>query len=227
VGAGGLGAPAAAHLAAAGVGTIGIVDPDVVELSNLHRQLLHGVADLNRPKVASARAALRAIAPDLRVEAIQARVDADSAPRLFSRYDVIVDAVDGSTIKYVVNDAAVALGRPLVHAGVLGFVGQVLVVAPGRSACLRCVFPTPPPPGTLPLCREAGIFGPVAGVIGTLQAAQAIACLVHDVDPAIDQLITYDGLRTRWRTVRVRRRPQCPACHTVRTAAGDWEGVVA
>ena len=215
VGAGALGSPAAAHLATAGVGTIGIVDPDRVELSNLHRQLLHGTADLGRPKVASARERLQRHVPELTVEAIQARVGTANAAPLFARYDFIIDCTDGFPAKFLINDAALQVGTPFSHAGVQGFLGQTLTVLPGRSACYRCVFTAPPPDGAVPSCREAGVLGPVAAIIGTIQATQAVAYLLGSPSLLVDRLLTYDALRTRWRQVRLARNPSCPACAAI------------
>jgi molybdopterin/thiamine biosynthesis adenylyltransferase len=220
VGAGGLGAPAAAYLAASGVGTIGLLDPDHVELSNLHRQLLHRDADVGRSKVASARATLRALAPGIAIEAVPDRLDRHNAARFVAAYDFVIDGSDGFATKFLINDAAVAAGVPFSHGGVTGFLGQTLTVIPGASACYRCLFSAPPAPGDVPSCQEAGILGPVSGVIGTIQAAQAVACLGGGGALLLDRLLTYDALATRWRTVRIRSNPSCPACTRVRAAQG-------
>jgi adenylyltransferase/sulfurtransferase len=212
IGAGGLGAPAAAHLAVAGVGRIGIIDPDRVELSNLHRQLLHRTGDVGRPKVFSARDRLRAVNPDATVEAIQDRLDTRNAERLFGRYHFVIDGSDNLPTKFLTNDAAVAQGTPYSHGGVLGFLGQTMTVVPGHSACYRCLFTAPPPPGEIPSCQEAGILGPVAGLVGIMQAAQAVAFLLGGGGLLLDRLLTYDGIRGLWRTVQVRANPRCPAC---------------
>jgi len=212
VGAGGLGSPAAAHLAAEGVGTVGIIDADLVELSNLHRQLLHGAADLGRAKVASARDGLESIEPGIHIEAIHARLDAHNAGPLFARYDFIIDGSDNFPTKFLINDTALLVGTPFSHAGVVGFTGQTMTVVPGRSACYRCLFSTEPIPGDIPSCQEAGILGPVAGVIGMIQAGQALAWAAAAPDLLVDRLLTYDALDSRWRTVRLRQNPRCPAC---------------
>jgi adenylyltransferase/sulfurtransferase len=225
VGAGALGSPAAAHLAAAGIGTIGIIDPDRVELSNLHRQLLHRPEDLGRPKVQSARARLGAAAPGVAVEAIADRLDVHNARDLLSRYDVVIDGSDNFATKFLVNDTAVALGVPFSHGGVLGFLGQTLTVIPGDGACYRCLFAAPPPAGEVPSCQEAGILGPVAGLIGALQAAQALAVLRGDGPLLVNRLLTYDALRAQWRLVRIRRSSRCPACAST-SAADGREGVL-
>lgn len=223
VGAGGLGSSAAAHLAAEGVGTVGIIDADRVELSNLHRQLLHGIADLGRAKVESARDRLVSIEPGVRIETIHARLDANNASSLFGRYDFIIDGSDNFPTKFLVNDTAVLVGTPFSHAGVVGFIGQTMTVVPGRSACYRCLFTAEPEPGHIPSCQEAGILGPVAGVIGTIQAGQALAWAADAADLLLDRLLTYDALDSRWRTVHLRQNPRCPAC----TAAGSSCSVAA
>lgn len=217
VGIGGLGAPAAAYLAVAGVGVIGIIDPDCVELSNLHRQLLHRTPDLGRPKVASARDRLRALAPHVVVEAVQDRFSAQNAERLVMGYDFVIDGSDNFATKFLVNDVAVAHGRPFSHGGVLGFFGQTLTVIPGQTACYRCLFMAPPPAGEIPTCQEAGILGPVAGTVGTMQAAQAVAFLRGGDGWLPEGLLTYDALRTRWRTVKISPNLQCPACSAFRS----------
>jgi molybdopterin/thiamine biosynthesis adenylyltransferase len=223
VGAGGLGSPAAAHLTAEGVGIIGIIDADLVDLSNLHRQLLHGVADLGRPKVDSARESLESIAPGVRIEAIHARLDPTNAERLFARYDFIIDGSDNFPTKFLVNDTALLVGTPFSHAGVVGFIGQTMTVIPGQSACYRCIFSTEPEPGDIPSCQEAGILGPVAGMIGAIQAGQALAWAGDTPDLLVDRLLTYDALDSRWRAVHVRRNPRCPAC----AASGTSRSVAA
>lgn len=212
VGAGGLGSIAAAHLAVEGVGTIAIVDSDRVDLSNLHRQLLYRQNDIGRPKALSASERLRALQPNLHVEAIHERLDAHNAAQLFTGYDFIIDGSDNFATKFLVNDTAVSLGTPYSHGGVLGFIGQTMTIVPGRSACYRCLFTTPPEPGEIPTCQEAGILGPVAGMIGAIQAGQLLAYARGTDDLLIDRLLTYDGLETRGRIVRLRANPRCEAC---------------
>ena len=211
IGVGALGCAAAETLATAGIGRLALVDPDVVERSNLHRQLLHRTADLGRPKVASAAATLAARHPSLGVETHAVRFDAANAAALAADHACIVDATDGIATKFLINDAAVALGRPLVHAGILRFQGQLMTVLPGASACYRCLFGAPPEEGSIPSCQEAGVLGSLAGTIGTLQAAEAIRIVTGSGALLTDRLLTYDALAGRWRHVRLRRNPACPA----------------
>jgi molybdopterin/thiamine biosynthesis adenylyltransferase len=215
VGAGGLGVPAAAYLAAGGVGTIGIMDPDAIDLSNLPRQILHHTEDLGRPKVLSLRDRLRRISSRVAVDALEERLDASNARRIVARYDFVIDASDNFATKFLINDVAVALRVPYSHGGVLGFLGQTFTVIPGHGACYRCLFSDPPAPGEIPTCRDAGILGPVAGLIGAIQAAQALAVLSGEPDLLIDRLLTYDALQMRWREVRIARNPHCATCSTV------------
>lgn len=212
VGMGALGCPAALQLAAAGVGTLILIDPDRVELSNLHRQSLHRTSAIGMLKVESAAARLRERHPAVHIEPRAAALDAAAMPALCSRADFVIDATDGSAAKYLINDGAVRGHRPFSHAGVIGFLGQAMTVLPGRSACLRCVFPEPPAAGELPSCREAGVIGGIAGVVGSLQAAEAITYLLGETALLTDALLTVDALTGRWRRVRVRRDPHCRVC---------------
>jgi adenylyltransferase/sulfurtransferase len=211
VGAGGLGSPAALYLAAAGVGMLGVVDSDRVELSNLQRQILHGTKALDLPKVTSAQGRLEELNPDVRVIPHALRLDAGSAREVLGGYDVVVEGSDNLATKLVVNDACVALGRPLVAAGILRWDGQLLVVRPGESACYRCVYPRETPEGAVPTCEAAGIVGPVAGVVGSLQAVEALK-LCLGLDPAAGRLLLYDGATAELRAITVRPNPACPAC---------------
>jgi len=212
VGAGGLGSPVALYLAAAGVGTLGILDEESVALSNLHRQILHATADVGRLKTASAEERVRALNPDVTVLAMQARLSASNAQILLSRFDLIVDGSDNFSTRYLVNDACVLLGKPLVHGGVIRMEGQVLTIHPRKSACLRCVFPEPPQTGDVPSCQEAGVLGAAAGVIGSLMAHEALKVLLGIGEPLLDHLLVFDGGRSRFRTVPVRRDLRCAAC---------------
>jgi len=208
VGVGGLGAPAAMALAAAGVGTLILVDPDRVELSNLHRQPLYETADLGRPKVEVAAARLERLHPALHVD----RHEASFTAGHLAGATVVLDGTDSIAAKFLVNDACVAAGIPLVHAGVLGFRVQLLTVLPGQSACYRCVFEEAPPPGDVPSCQEAGVLGPLPALAGALQAAEAIRVVTGVPVAYADRLLAGDLHTGRWRTVPVAARAACPAC---------------
>lgn len=212
VGVGGLGSPSAYYLAAAGVGTLGLVDGDVVELSNLQRQILHSTRDLARPKVESAADRLRALNPDVTVEALGVRLTPRNAVDTIARYDVVVDGTDGFPSKYLVADACHLAGKPYVHAGVLQFAGQAMTVRPGRSACLRCVFPAAPPADAVPTCAQAGVMGALAGLLGTVQALEVIKCLLGAGDLLTNRLLMVDGLSMDFRCIGIRRAPGCPLC---------------
>jgi adenylyltransferase/sulfurtransferase len=212
VGAGGLGSPAALYLAAAGIGTLGLADHDAVELSNLQRQILHGTKDLDRPKVQSGQGRLEELNPEVHVVPHRVRIDAANAREVVAGYDVAVEGSDSPATKLAVNDACVALGRPVVVAGVVGWEGQLLVVRPGQTACYRCVVRSAPPPGTVPACREAGVLGPVAGVMGSLQAVEVLKLCLGQPSPAAGQLLIYDARAASLDTIAVRPDPACPAC---------------
>ena len=213
IGAGGLGSPAALYLAAAGVGTLGIVDPDDVELSNLHRQILHGTADVGRPKVASAAERLEAVNPHVRVEAIRARVEAANAVELMRGWDVVVDGCDNFPTRYASNDACVALGIPNVYGSVWRFEGQASVFAPHLGGpCYRCVNPRAPEPGTVPSCAEAGVLGVMPGLIGTLQALEALKLITGIGEPLVGRLLHVDGAALKFREFQLRCDPECARC---------------
>jgi molybdopterin/thiamine biosynthesis adenylyltransferase len=212
VGVGALGCPAAHHLAAAGIGTLVLLDPDRVEMSNLQRQVLHRVSTIGMLKVDSAAAWVRAHYPAVRVEAPAAALTPDTLPGWFRDAHFVIDATDGATAKFLINDGAVRERRPFSHAGVLGFLGQTMTVLPGQSACYRCLFPEPPPPDEAISCADAGVIGGIAGVIGSLQAAEAIKYLSGDGELLTDRLLTYDALTGRWRHIRLPRNPRCPVC---------------
>lgn len=212
VGAGGLGSPAALYLAAAGVGTLGVCDDDRVDLTNLQRQVIHATVDLGRPKAASAAERLRALNPEIRVVEHPERFRAANAPGILTGYDAVVDGSDTFTSKFLVNDACAAAGRPHVFAGILGFEGQLLTVIPAAGPCYRCFFRVPPPPGSVPTCAQAGILGPVAGVLGSLQALEVLKLLLGVGEPAAGRLVLFDGLGLTWREVVIHRDPGCPAC---------------
>jgi molybdopterin-synthase adenylyltransferase len=212
VGIGGLGSPAALYLTAAGVGTVGLCDPDRVDLSNLQRQVIHSTLDLGSPKVDSAARKLRALNPDVLVRAHPGLLTAENALRLFEQYDFIVDATDNFQAKFLINDAAYFADRPFCHAGVLRFAGQLLTVRPRQTACVRCLFESPPPPGSVPSPAEAGVFGPLPGVFGALQAVEALKCLLG-IEPLLTNVVlTFDALRPGFRHVELHKNPRCPLC---------------
>lgn len=214
IGAGGLGSPAALYLAAAGVGRLGVVDPEAVALSNLHRQVLHATADIGHPKVASASRRLSALNPEIEIVTRRERLTPENALALIQGHDVVLDGSDNFTTRYVVNDACVLAGTPLVYGGVVHVQGQVLTIRPGVSACFRCVFPEPPAMGAVPSCQDAGILGTVAGVIGVLMAHEALKLLGGFGTPLTDRLLVFEGRASRMRDVPVRRDPACAVCGT-------------
>ena len=214
VGAGGLGSPAALYLAAAGVGRIGIVDPDVVDLSNLQRQILHDSAAIGMPKTVSAQARLAGINPHVHVEPIRDALTSANALDIVADYDVVVDGTDNFKTRYLTNDACVLLGKPNVYGSVLRFEGQASVFGTVDGPCYRCLFPEPPPPGLVPTCAEAGVLGVLPGLVGTVQATEAIKLLLGTGETLAGRLLLIDALRMAFRTVRVRRDPECPACGT-------------
>ena len=209
---GGLGSPAALALARAGIGELGLVDPDVVEVSNLHRQPLYGDGDLGRAKVDVAAERLRAIAPTVHVTTWRERFPEGAAAGALPRYGVVLDGTDSIAAKFAVNDAAVAAGVPLVHAGVLGFRAQLMTVLPAITACYRCVFEDAPPPGEVPSCEEAGSLGPTAALAGALAAAEAVRLLTGAGASYADRLLVIDTLGGRHRSVPIGRRPHCRTC---------------
>jgi adenylyltransferase/sulfurtransferase len=213
VGAGGLGSPAALYLVAAGIGTLGLVDSDQVDLSNLQRQILHSTLDLGRDKVDSAQEKLSHLNPEVEIRAYKARLDEKNAADLFAPYDFIVDGSDNFTTKFLVNDVAVLLGKPFSHAGILRLEGQTMTVLPGKSACYRCLFKEPPPPGEIPSCQQAGILGAVAGTMASIQATEAIKYLIGMEDELLtDRMLKYDAKELKFRTVPLSRDPECIAC---------------
>ena len=212
VGAGGLGSPAALYLAAAGIGTIGIIDADHVDLSNLQRQVLHSTKDLERPKVFSAQDRMQELNPDVQVIPYPIRLGALNAREIIGSYDLVIEGSDNFPTKFLVNDACVMLGKPLVMGGILRFDGQMLVVLPKRGPCYRCVFREPPPPGLIPSCQEAGLLGAVAGVLGTLQAVEGLKILLGVGEPSSGSILFFDALEGNFKAVSVRRDPDCPVC---------------
>lgn len=212
VGAGGLGSPAALYLAAAGVGTLGIVDFDRVELSNLHRQVLFGDADLGREKAPVAARRLAELNPDITIEPLTERLQESNVRQTIERYDVVVDGSDNFATRYMVNDACVELERPDVFGSVLRFEGQLGVFALPDGPCYRCLFPEPPPPGVVPSCAEGGVLGALPGVIGSLQALETIKLLLGAGEPLVGRLLVCDGLSMRFREIAIARDPGCPVC---------------
>lgn len=212
VGAGGLGSPAAMYLAAAGVGTLGVVDFDAVDESNLHRQLLHGTSDVGRPKVESARDRLTDINPNVQLETFAVALSSSNAMEIISGFDLVVDGSDNFPTRYLVNDACVVSGIPCVYGSVERFEGQVAVFGAPDGPCYRCLFREPPPPGLVPTCAEAGVFGVLPGLIGTLQATEVIKLLAGVGETLTGRLLIVDAKRMRFRTIEVRRDPECPVC---------------
>src|SRR5487761_2119039 len=212
LGAGGLGSPAALYLAAAGVGTVGIIDMDVVDASNLQRQILHNLERVGMRKVDSARKTLEAINPDLTVLTYDTRLGADNILDIIDGYDVIVDGTDNFPTRYLVNDAALLKRIPVVHGSIFRFEGQITVFNPYVGPCYRCMIPEPPPAELAPSCAEAGVLGVLPGIVGSIQAVEAIKLLLELGDPLVGRLLTYDALDQSFRTFKVRRDPACPAC---------------
>jgi molybdopterin/thiamine biosynthesis adenylyltransferase len=212
LGAGGLGSPAALYLAAAGVGTLGVVDPDVVEVSNLQRQILHQTKGVGTPKVDSAEAAIRGLNPDVRVVKFQERLTSANVDRIFAGYDVIVDGCDNFPTRYLVNDASVMKRIPVVHGSIFRFEGQVTTFVPFEGPCYRCLYPEPPPAHLAPSCQEAGVLGVLPGLIGVIQATEAVKLLLKKGDPLAGRLLQYDSLGMKFREFKLRRDPGCPLC---------------
>ena len=212
IGAGALGSPAALYLAAAGVGVIGIADLDVVELSNLQRQIIHHSIDLGTPKVDSAKRKMEAVNPDVRVVTHQTWVGAENILEIIRDYDFVIDGTDNFAAKFLINDACVMAGIPYSHAGVLHFIGQTLTVLPNRSPCYRCVFPEPPPPNSIPTCSQAGVLGVLPGVIGTIQATEAIKYLLGVGDLLTGRLLVYDAEGMDFHISPIARKRDCPVC---------------
>lgn len=212
IGAGGLGAPAGLYLAAAGIGTIGIVDADKVDLTNLQRQIIHHTADVGKEKVKSAENKIRAINPDIRVKTYHERLRAANIREIIREFDFVIDGTDNFSAKFLVNDACYFEKIPFSHAGILRFDGQLITVLPGETTCYRCIFNAPPPANAVPSCSQAGVLGVLAGVIGSLQATEAIKYLLGLGKLLTGTLLTYDALEMNFRTVKLNRNPKCPLC---------------
>jgi adenylyltransferase/sulfurtransferase len=226
IGAGGLGCPLAQYLAAAGVGTLGIVDYDVVDASNLQRQVLYGTRDVGRPKVEVARERMLALNPDVKVEPHSVRLSSENALAIFADYDVIVDGTDNFPTRYLSNDGCVLLGKPNVHGSIFRFEGQATVFDARRGPCYRCLYPEPPPPGSVPSCAEGGVLGVLPGIIAMIQATETVKLLTGLGEPLIGRLLLYDALEMRFREFRLRKDPSCPVCGEAPsvTALVDYEG---
>ncbi len=212
IGAGGLGSPLAMYLAAAGIGTIGIVDFDVVDESNLQRQIIHGTSDLGRPKMESARDRIKDINPNVQVEAFEEALTSENALEIFEDFDVVVDGTDNFPTRYLVNDACVLTGKPNVYGSIFRFEGQASVFYAEEGPCYRCLYPEPPPPGLVPSCAEGGVLGILPGAIGTIQATETVKLLLGIGEPLIGRLLLYDALSMRFREMKLRKDPGCPVC---------------
>jgi len=238
IGAGGLGAPSSLYLAAAGIGTLGLVDADTVDASNLQRQVIHATSRVGMSKVESAEHVLKDLNPDVKVVGYKERLDSSNVERIFGDWDVIVDGTDNFPTRYLVNDASVFLGKPVVHGSIFRFDGQLTTFVPGSAAkklgieagpCYRCLYPEPPPPHLAPSCQEAGVLGILPGVVGILQATEAVKLVLGIGDPLVGRLLTYDSLKMKFRELKLRRNPECPACGPKPTITSyiDYEGFCA
>src|SRR4051794_13135734 len=212
IGAGGLGSPLGLYLAAAGIGRIGLVDFDVVDFSNLQRQVLHGTSDVGRPKLHSARDRLQAINPEVKLDLYETRLSSTNAFELFRPYDIIIDGTDNFPTRYLVNDACVLLKKPNVYGSIFRFDGQASVFAPPAGPCYRCLYPEPPPPGEVPSCAEGGVLGILPGLVGCIQATEAVKLILGQGEPLIGRLLLYDALQMKFQEFKVRRNPRCPMC---------------
>ncbi len=225
IGAGGLGSPVALYLAAAGVGTIGVVDFDEVDYSNLQRQIIHGTPDVGRSKLESAKERLNALNPEVEVVTHEMAVSSQNALELFAGYDLVVDGTDNFPTRYLVNDACVLSGKPNIYGSIYRFEGQASVFATADGPCYRCMFPEPPPPGLVPSCAEGGVLGILPGVVGTIQATEAVKVILGVGEPLIGRFLLFDALKMRFRELKVRKDPECPVCgdHPTVTKLIDYE----
>jgi molybdopterin/thiamine biosynthesis adenylyltransferase len=224
IGVGGLGAPAAFYLAAAGVGTIGLIDGDTVDLSNLQRQIIHFTEDVGKPKVASAKEKINRLNPDVNVVTYQTLFTSANAFEIIRDYDFVIDGTDNFPVKFLINDACVMAGKPFSHGGILRFDGQTITHVPG-TACYRCLFHSPPPPNAVPTCSQAGVLGAIAGMLGTIQAAETLKYLTGTGELLTNRLLTFNAKTMEFRTVRVRQSDKCPVCglHPAITGLVDYE----
>lgn len=225
IGAGGLGSPVALYLTAAGVGTIGVVDFDTVDYSNLQRQIIHGTPDVGRSKLESAKARLNALNPEVEIVKHEMALASDNALALFADYDMVVDGTDNFPTRYLVNDACVLSGKPNVYGSISRFEGQATIFAAENGPCYRCMFPEPPPPGLVPSCAEGGVLGILPGVVGTLQATEAIKLILGAGESLVGRFLLFDALKMRFRELKVRQDPDCPVCgtHPTVTAPIDYD----
>src|SRR5713101_6824095 len=212
IGAGGLGSPLGLYLAAAGVGRLGLVDFDVVDFSNLQRQILHGTPDVGRPKLQSAKERLNAINPEVRIDLYETRITSANALDILRPYDIVIDGTDNFATRYLVNDACVLLKKPNVYGSIFRFDGQASVFYPPHGPCYRCLYPEPPPPGEVPSCAEGGVLGILPGLIGCIQATEAVKLILGQGSPLIGRLLLYDALQMTFQEFKVRRNPKCPVC---------------
>jgi adenylyltransferase/sulfurtransferase len=212
VGTGGLGAPLGLYLAAAGVGRIGIVDFDVVDNTNLQRQVLFSTADVGKPKVEAAAARLRGLNPDITIDVHETALSSDNALEIFKDYDIIVDGTDNFPTRYLVNDACVLLGKPNVYGSIFRFDGQITVFGYPGGPCYRCLYPEPPPPGLVPSCAEGGVLGVLPGIVGTIQAAETLKLILGKGEPLVGRLLLFDALAMKFRELKLRKNPECPVC---------------
>jgi adenylyltransferase/sulfurtransferase len=212
IGAGGLGSPLGLYLAAAGVGRIGLVDFDVVDFSNLQRQILHGTADVGRPKLQSAKDRILAVNPETQIDLYETRITSANALKILEPYDLVIDGTDNFPTRYLVNDACVLLKKINIYGSIFRFDGQASVFAPGQGPCYRCLYPEPPPPGEVPSCAEGGVLGILPGLIGCIQATEAVKLILGKGSPLIGRLLLYDALQMSFQEFKVRRNPKCPVC---------------
>ena len=212
VGVGGLGSPVALYLAAAGVGTLGLVDFDEVDITNLQRQILHGTEEIGKPKLESAKRRISSVNPNVQIVKHSCRLDSHNALEILENYDVVVDGTDNFPTRYLVNDACVLLGKPNVYGSIFRWEGQVSVFAKDDGPCYRCLFREPPPPGLVPNCAEAGVLGVLPGVVGSLQALEVIKLILDEGDSLVGRLLIFDALELKWREVKLKRNPDCPVC---------------
>src|SRR6202166_1733862 len=212
IGTGGLGAPVGLYLAAAGVGRLGLVDFDVVDFTNLQRQVTFGTSDVGKSKSEAARERLSNLNPNIQIDAFETKLTSDNALELFKDYDVIVDGTDNFPTRYLVNDASVLLGKPNVYGSIFRVEGQITVFGYPGGACYRCLYPEPPPPGLVPSCAEGGVLGVLPGIVGTIQAAETLKLIIGKGEPLVGRLLLFDALAMKFRELKLRKNPECPVC---------------